>query len=182
MTAPIFLVDGFEETEALVTADILVRGGVDAPLVSLTGRELAEGSHRISVKTDLMFGDTAGKTDGWDMIVLPGGPGTEDYKEHTEFMAFVKEWCGSGKLTAAICAAPTVLGRLGLLDGRRAVCYPGLESGLAGAEIAEGDVVTDGNIITSKGPATVMAFGFALVEALMGKETADEVKKKFLYK
>ena len=186
MKALVFLTDGFEETEALATADILIRGGVKACLVSLAGREAVTGSHEIRVVADCLFEDfISGKSEpaaNPDMIVLPGGPGAQKFKENAQFMGFVKKWCEEGNKTAAICAAPTVLGSLGLLRGRRAVCYPGMEGMLAGA-IYEGgrDVVTDGNITTARGPAAAISFGFALVEILMGPQAAAEAKQKFLY-
>lgn len=171
MKAVIFLTDGFEETEALATADILRRGGVETRLVSLTGELTVTGSHGIAVVADELFTEPEA-----DMLILPGGPGAAEFISHRELTEALIRQHRDGKYLAAICAAPVTLGKLGLLEGRAAVCYPGMEDGLTGASLGEGPVVTDGNIITAKGPGSALAFGLALVGVLAGAEVMEKVR------
>ena len=168
-TAAIFLIDGFEETEALTTVDILRRGGVVVTITSLTGRQEVISKNKIPVRTEAMFDDV--KDHNFDMLILPGG--TLAIKDHDGLHS-------EGKLIAAICAAPAALGRAGILAGKTAVCYPGLESHLSGARIGHNIVETDGNITTAKGPAVTPFFALKLLEILEGKAMADEVAEGFL--
>ncbi len=174
--AALFLIDGFEETEALTTTDILRRGGVEVTTVSLTGKDMVNGRHGIVVLADALFDDA--KDGPFDMLVVPGG--TVDYTKHDGLLDLVRRCDREGKKLAAICAAPAVFGRAGILQGRRAVCYPGMESWLTGATIGENIVETDGHITTSKGPATTIFFALKLLEILQGKETAQKVGDAFL--
>lgn len=177
--AALFLIDGFEETEALTTADILRRGGVEVITVSLTGKEKVEGKHAISVFADTLFESfPEAKDDPFEMLIIPGG--TVATTEHEGLLNLVRRYDGEGKKLAAICAAPAVLGKAGALRGRRAVCYPGMESWLTGATIGDGIVETDGHITTSKGPATTIFFALELLQILQGKETAQKVGDAFL--
>ena len=171
-TAAIFLIDGFEETEALTTVDILRRGGVVVTTASLTGRQEVISKNKIPVRADAMFDDV--KEQKFDMLILPGG--TLTIKDHDG----LQELHAEGKLIAAICAAPAALGRAGVLAGKTAVCYPGLESHLTGAKIGSHIVETDGNITTAKGPAVTPFFALKLLEILEGKAMADEVAEAFL--
>ncbi|MDR1943661.1 MAG: DJ-1/PfpI family protein [Synergistaceae bacterium] len=174
--AALFMIDGFEETEALATVDILRRGGVDVTTVSLgKGRSLV-GRSGITVETDKIFGDITASL--FDMLVIPGG--TVAYAEHEGLLKLVRKQHDAGGQIAAICAAPAVFGKLGLLHGRRAVIYPGMEEYLKGATLTDDIVVTDGNITTSKGPGTAVYFALKLVEILQGKKTADEVASEFI--
>ena len=175
-TAAVFLIDGFEETEALTTVDILRRGGGVATTVSLTGRQEVVSKNKIPVRSDAMF--EAVKDEKFDMIILPGG--TLTIKDHDGLQELVKKYNAEGKLIGAICAAPAALGRAGVLHGRTAVCYPGLESHLEGATIGKNIVETDGNITTAKGPAVTPFFALKLLEILEGKAMADEVAEAFL--
>jgi 4-methyl-5(b-hydroxyethyl)-thiazole monophosphate biosynthesis len=138
------------------------------------------GSHGITLKTDKLFSDI--KSDSFDMLILPGGPGTELYKERPAFLEYLSAHYKEGKKIAAICAAPSVFGMLGFLEGRRAVCYAGREPELKGAFTGENPVETDGNVITSRSAATALLFGFALLEALAGGAAADTVKSAVLFK
>ena len=175
-TAAIFLIDGFEETEALTTVDILRRGGVVATTVSLmSGREVIS-KNKIPVRADEMF--DAVKHQNFDMLVLPGG--TLTIKDHDGLQELIKKYHTEGKLIAAICAAPAALGRAGVLAGKTAVCYPGLEKHLEGARIGSHIVETDGNITTAKGPAVTPFFALKLLEILEGKAMANEVAEGFL--
>lgn len=171
----LFLIDGFEETEALTTVDILRRGDVEVTTVSLTGKDMVNGKHGIAVRADALFENLK---DPFDMLVIPGG--TVDTTKHEGLLDLVRHYDREGKKLAAICAAPAVFGKAGILQGRRAVCYPGMESWLTGATIGENIVETDGHITTSKGPATTIFFALKLLEILRGKETAQKVGDAFL--
>ena len=170
----IFLAEGFEETEAVATIDIMLRGELDVTSVSITGNLLVTGAHGIAVKANTLF-ENAIISSG-DMLVLPGGmPGASNLNAHAGLKKALEQYSASGKKIAAICAAPLVLGGLGLLQGKKATAYPGYESTLKGATYVNNPVVKDGNILTGKGPGLVFNFGLAIVEELQGKAKADEV-------
>ena len=175
-TAAIFLIDGFEETEALTTVDILRRGGVVATTVSLMHGQEVTSKNKIPVRADAMFDAVKGQA--FDMLILPGG--TLTIKDHDGLQELIKKYHAEGKLIAAICAAPAALGRAGVLAGKTAVCYPGLEQHLTGARIGTHIVETDGNITTARGPAVTPFFALKLLEILEGKAMADEVAEAFL--
>lgn len=175
-TAAVFLIDGFEETEALTTVDILRRGGVVVTTASLTGRQEVISKNKIYVRADAMF--DAVKDEKFDIIILPGG--TLEIANHGGLQELVKKYNSEGKLIGAICAAPAALGKAGVLHGKTAVCYPGLETHLEGANIGRNIVETDGNITTAKGPAVTPFFALKLLEILEGKAMADEVAEGFL--
>ena len=173
----ILLAPGFEEAEALVPADLLRRAGVETALVSVTG-EPVPGSHGVTVTadTDLDGADLSRA----EMIVLPGGgPGHKNLGAEPRVERLVREAADRGLWVAAICAAPTLLGRWGLLEGKQAVCYPGMEEGLAGAKVRA--VVVDGKIITGRAAGSAFDFGLALVEALAGKGAAQQVRNGIYY-
>ena len=172
----LFLIDGFEESEALMTVDILRRGEVEVTTVSLTGMERVMAKHSIPVIADALFEDV--KDRPFDMLAIPGG--TTAYAEHAGLMALIKRYNAEKKLLAAICAAPAVFGKAGILEGKRAVCYPGMESYLTGAVVGTEIVETDGHITTAKGPAVTPFFALRLLELLKGKEAAEAVSKAFL--
>jgi len=172
----LFLIDGFEETEALTTVDILRRGEVHVTTVSLTGRERVMGKHSVPIIADALFEDVRDRP--FDMLVVPGG--TTAYTEHEGLLELVRRYDGEHKFLAAICAAPAVFGKAGVLEGRRAVCYPGMESWLAGASVGTEIVETDGHVTTAKGPAVTPFFALRLLELLRGKEVSDDVAKAFL--
>ena len=120
--AALFLTDGFEETEAIATLDILRRGEVDVTTVSLTGREMVNGKHGITVRADALF-DKA-RDEAFDMLVIPGG--TTDYTKHEGLIDLVRRYDGEKKYLGAICAGPATFGKAGILSGKKAVCYPGM--------------------------------------------------------
>ncbi len=176
-----FLADGFEEIEGLTAVDILRRGGIEIKMVSVTGKLGITGSHGIALQADCLFEETD-FSDG-TMFVLPGGqPGTNSLKAHAELGKLLTEAKAAGKWVCAICAAPTVLGGLGLLRGERAVCFPGCEDALEGAEVGTEPVAVSGHVITSRGMGTAMPFALALLEALTDADTASEMAKKVVWK
>ena len=177
----IFLAEGFEETEAVATMDVMLRGGLDLTSVSVTGNLLVAGAHGIAVKADALF-EEADFSSG-DMLVLPGGmPGASNLNAHEGVKNLLKHYATEDKKIAAICAAPLVLGGLNLLKGKNATAYPGFESTLKGAAFVNSPVVKDGNIITGRGPGLAFQFGLAIVEELQGKAKADEVAEDLLLK
>jgi 4-methyl-5(b-hydroxyethyl)-thiazole monophosphate biosynthesis len=170
----IFLADGFEETEAVATIDVLRRGKLDVTSVSISGTLAVTGAHGLTVLADQLFSEVD-FSDG-EALVLPGGmPGASNLNLHTGLRTLLKQYAAEGKKLAAICAAPLVLGGLDLLQGKQATAYPGFEDSLLGAAVMERPVVKDGNIITGRGPGFALNFGLAIVEELQGKEIADEV-------
>ncbi len=173
----LLLAPGFEEIEAVTVADVLRRAGVDLRLVGV-GALHVRGAHGIVVRADVALGDAAAEE--WDLVVLPGGlPGATNLRDDPEVQRFLAEHAAEGEV-AAICAAPIALGRAGLLEGRRATCYPGFEDGLGGAEVAEAAVVEDGPVVTSRGPGTALPFALTLVERLVGADKAAELRRGML--
>ena len=178
--AYIFLADGFEEVEGLTVVDLLRRAGIDIRMVSIMDSVKVTGSHDITVKADALFTET--DFSGGDMFILPGGqPGTTNLGKHEALGRLLKEENEKGTALAAICAAPMVFGGLGILNGRKAICYPGCEGALTGAAITRQKVVTDGHITTSMGPGSAMAFSLELIRILCGEEKAAEIKKGLCY-
>jgi len=174
-----FVADGMEEVECLGVCDVLNRAGVDVTLVSVMGRKQIIGSHGFKLEADTLFEEI---TDDADVLFLPGGmPGTLHLGESDAVRKAVLAMHEAGKIVAAICAAPGVLGRYGLLQGKRACSFPDHEVNLTGAEVSREPVVTDGNIVTSRGLGTVMEFGLKLLELLVGPEKRDEIKEKIVY-
>lgn len=179
--AAIFLADGFEEIEGLTVVDLLRRAGISMDMVSVSGKKQITGGHNIRVEADYLFEDYS--FDDVDMLVLPGGmPGTKHLAAHTGLQERLAEFHREGKALAAICAAPSVLGQAGLLKDKRAVCYPGFEEALIGASVGTEEVVTDGNIITSRGLGTAIAFSLAIIAYLCDEETAERIGKSVIYK
>lgn len=176
----ILLATGFEEAEALVPADLLRRAGLETALVALEG-EWVEGGHSIAVKADMGLAEV--DLDKADLIMLPGGGlGYRNLGASPAVEALVKEAAARNILVAAICAAPTLLGGWGLLEGKQAVCYPGMEAGLSGAKVCrESGVVADGTIITGRAAGSAFDFGLKLVELLAGADKAEEVRNGIFY-
>ena len=176
--AAVFLIEGFEEIEALTSVDVLRRGEVDVTTFSLEKTLEVTGKHSVVVKADRPFSSLS-EAD-YDILVIPGG--TVAYLYRKEFMELIGARGKSGRPLAAICAAPVVLGRLGLLEGKRAVCYPGLEKELKGAVIPSDlpAVVTDGSITTSRGPSTALPFALKVLEIVTTPERSKAVAKNML--
>lgn len=177
MLVSVFLADGFEEIEALTCVDILRRANINVQTVGVTGTTVV-GAHAISVLSDISMKDYVDS----DMIVLPGGgQGTDNLYKSAELKDILVKAINEDKYVAAICAAPTVLGRHGLLIGKKATCYPGCEKDLKGALLSEETVCTDGKLITSRGPGTTSEFALKLVEILCGPTVADNLRKGMLW-
>lgn len=175
----LFMADGFEEVEGLTVVDILRRAEVGIQTVSIMKRKNVISSHQVEIVADLLFEELA---DDAEMLILPGGiPGTPNLKAHEGLDKLIRESAEKGIYLAAICAAPTVYGSKGLLQGKKATCFPGMESELTGAKVSYDSVVTDGNFITSRGMGTAIDFGLKLVEILKGKEMADSIARKIVY-
>ena len=175
------MADGCEEIEALTVVDLARRAGIEVAMISITGEKLVKGAHGIHFQTDIPaeYMDF----DMLDGIVLPGGmPGTLNLGANEYVKNTIKEFAAAGKLVAAICAAPSVLGEAGLLQGKKATSYPGFEEKLVGAETCADAVVIDGNTITSRGMGTAIDFALAIVAYLLDKETADQLGKGIIYK
>lgn len=174
-----FLANGFEEVEALCPLDVLRRAGLDVRTVSVTTDRAVTGSHNITVQADMTADTFMAMNDrAPDMIILPGGmPGTTNLDQSEAVEKALKDAIAADAYIAAICAAPMVLGKRGLLDGKRATCYPGFESFLFGATEVGGKVICDGKIITAIGMGVALEFGLALVNALMDASVADRIRE-----
>ena len=173
----LFLADGFEECEALAPLDILRRSGIDIKTVGI-GDGYITGSHNITVKADIRESDLVLNED-LECIILPGGmPGTNNLENSQAVKTAITFANENNVLICAICAAPKILGRMGLLKNKAAVCFPGFEEDLIGAEIPHKFVVKDGNIITAKGAGVALEFGFKILESLKNKENAENLKKQ----
>lgn len=176
-----FLATGFEDIEALIPLDIMRRAGVDFKTVSITGDLYVESAHGVSIKADMLIED-ADMSDA-DLIMLPGGlPGATNLNAHNGVKKAIIEQNARGKMIGAICAAPMVLGGIGLLQGRRATCYPGFEKYLEGAEYTHELCTVDGNITTGEGPAAALPYAYTLLAALTDRQTTDQVAEGMMYK
>lgn len=172
--AIVFLANGFEEMEALGITDILRRGGIEVTTVSITADPVVTGSHKIPVTADSTLEKVT--LDGVDALILPGGiPGATNLNDSEPVKEALLQQYREGRIVAAICAAPLVLGGLGLLKGRNATCYPGFEPKLIGATVTGEAVEVSDNIITGKGPGLVINFALTLVAAIKNEAVAEEV-------
>lgn len=173
----VFLTTGFEEIEALGTVDILRRAGLEVQTVSLTGDKTVVASHGVAVIADILFEDA--QFEKAEMLVIPGG--TPAFNNHAGLKKEIKAFYDKGEKVAAICASPMVLGGLGILNGRKATCYPGFEKYLEGATLETGKaVIVDGNVITGRGPGLTIDFALELVEIVAGTAKRDEVAGQLL--
>ena len=172
----VFLAEGFEETEAITIIDVLRRGDLKVDIVSVTGKNEVAGAHGIKVVAEKLFEETS--YDDGAMLILPGGmPGTNNLNSHAGLKKLIQSYNEAGKYLGAICAAPLVLGGLGILKGKEAICYPGFEDKLTGATLSENNTAIAGKVITSKGIVSALEFGLAIVKELQGvairQKTAD---------
>lgn len=175
-TVYVFFADGFEEIEALASVDVLRRAGLNVQMVSVTSGEIVTGAHGVPVLCDKNIENC----DFFDasLMVLPGGmSGASTLAECEDLHRALLGMVEAGKPVAAICAAPMVLGKLGLLKGKKATCYPGFEQYLEGAVCTGALVEQDGNVITGKGPGAAIPFALALVGLLVGEEKVRELKE-----
>ena len=171
--------NGFEEIEALAPVDIFRRAGYNVTMVSVTGKKEVTSSRNVTIIADALIEDV--DYSDANLIVLPGGaPGTQNLDKSELLKKKIIEHNNNGKLLGAICAAPTILGKMGLLKGLKATCYPGGENDLLGAIVQNERLVYDRNIVTAKGAGVSLDFGFKLVEILDSKEKAEEIRKKMI--
>lgn len=174
----VLLANGFEEIEAITLVDVLRRAHFEVQLIGVDELH-PKGSHHIVVRADLPWEEAVGQP--WDVLVLPGGmPGAAHLRDHDGVVELLRRQVGAGNDVVAICAAPIVLGRAGLLTGKRATCYPGFEDQLGGALASDARVCTDGLIVTSRGPGTAMELSLALVARYAGEDEADRLRSQML--
>jgi 4-methyl-5(b-hydroxyethyl)-thiazole monophosphate biosynthesis len=180
----VFLADGFEDVEALIPIDVLRRGGVEVVTVSATDFPLVESAHGVNIEADLQFEQV--DTSDADLLMLPGGmPGAANLMAHEGVCQAVLAQAAAGKKVSAICAAPAVvLAGLGLLEGRKATCYPGFEQALkdGGAEYTAQLVTVDGNITTAEGPAAAFPYAYELLSQLVSQEVSDQIAEGMRFK
>ncbi|MBE6662534.1 MAG: DJ-1/PfpI family protein [Ruminococcaceae bacterium] len=171
----LFLAEGFEEIEALTPVDVLRRAGLDVRTVGVGGKRVT-GAHGITVDADM--GEDGSLDTAAEMIILPGGmPGTLNLDASPVVQTAIDNAIKANAFIAAICAAPTILGKRGLLAGKEATCYPSMEDGLLGAILSDKKVVRDGKIITAAGMGVALPFALELVSVLCGEERAQKLKK-----
>ncbi len=174
-----FLAEGFEEVEALCPLDLMRRAGLSVTTVGVGKAEIT-GAHGITVRADITDSEYNGEM--LEMVFLPGGmPGTLNLAESTAVNTAIDTAVANDKYIAAICAAPSILGDKGILQGKEAICYPGFEDRLSGAAISKKRVVTDGKVITAAGMGAAMDMGLSIVEIFCGKEKADSLGKAVIY-
>jgi len=175
----VHLAQGFEEIEAITIIDVLRRSGLDVITVSISDDLMVTGAHNIPVKADILFKNADYRQA--EMIVLPGGmPGAKNLSGHEGLNTWIRKFFNDGKLIGAICAAPMVLGKLGILKGKKVVCYPGFEEYLTGAVIKQDPVMVDGNIVTGRGPGAAMQFAYEIVRLLESEQNMIKIKESML--
>lgn len=175
-----FLANGFEEIEALAPVDIFRRGGLEVKTVSVTGSELVESSHGVTVKADLLFED--GNFTDADLLMLPGGmPGSTNLNAHEGVRNALKAQYNAGKRVAAICAAPMVLGSIGILEGKRATCSPGFQTYLTGATYTGNLFEEDGLVTTGEGPAASLPYAYHILGYFIPEEQVMDLERKMQF-
>lgn len=176
----IFLADGFEEIEGLTVVDLLRRCDIEITMVSIMDGYEVVSAHNIKVVADKLFDEVT--YEDYDMLVLPGGGGgTQRLSGYEPLLKLINSFNEQGKKLAAICAAPSVLGKCGVLNNRRACAYPGFEEYLVGAQVTNAEVEADGNVITSRGMGCSIPFALAIVESFLGSSVMEELKKTIIY-
>ena len=175
----LILADGFEEIEALAPVDILRRGGVDVKTVSIMATNKVTGAHNIPVDADIMINEVS--ADDMQMLILPGGGGYALLDASNEVHRLINHCLSHNLYIAAICASPSILGKKQILDGKKATCYPGFEEYCYGADMKMDKVVTDGKIITGRGPGAASEFGFEILSILKGVDVANKLKDDMQY-
>jgi 4-methyl-5(b-hydroxyethyl)-thiazole monophosphate biosynthesis len=178
--AVVFLANGFEETEALVPADLLRRAGVEVTLASINSSKSVIGSHNINVTADELMADVDCSV--FDLLMLPGGPGHKNLYACERLKDILRKANDDKKIITAICAAPMVIGDMGLLNGEAATCFPGYESYLKGADVQNSKAVVSSNrFVTGRSAAAAIEFGLAQIEALCGEEVKNKVAKEIIF-
>lgn len=178
--AAVFFANGFEEVEALTVVDLLRRADFQLSIVSITNEKQLTGSHNIRIEADQLIEQL--DFDSLDLLILPGGmPGTLHLAENQLLCEQLKKQYAAGKTIAAICAAPTVLAKIGLLKDKKACCYPGMENELVMAIPTSLPVTRDANIITSRGVGTAIPFALSLIEEFCGKEKRDSLAAAIVF-
>lgn len=173
-----FIAEGFEEIEALCPLDLLRRVGIEVKTVGVGAREIV-GAHGIKVTTDML--DSEYSDSAPELVFLPGGmPGTLNLAKSDVVASAISDAYKNGSYIAAICAAPMILGQMGLLCGREAICYPGFEDKLTGATISEKRVVADGKILTAAGMGVALEFGLLIISILKGRDVADDLRRAII--
>ena len=176
----LFLADGFEEVEALAVVDILRRADIDVHTVSVSDTKTVTAAQKVPVVADCLLSDVA--LDKTDMLILPGGmPGTANLAKSEALLELIRKAWDGGKHISAICAAPTVLAKAGILKGKKVICYPGFENELGDAVVEDKLVVQDGKLLTSKGPGTAFLFGYAIVDILKGPLASEAIRKAMIF-
>ncbi len=179
MKIAVFLAEGFEEIEAVAIIDVLRRGGIEIDIVSIEKDKYIKGSHDICIVADKCFGEIDKKS--YDGIVLPGGmPGTTRLENYQPLKELIVDYNEQEKLIGAICAAPKILGNMGLLKNREAICFPGFEEELEGARISKESIAVSGHIITGKGAGKAIEFALAVLGKVKGEEVAKQLQKKLI--
>ena len=174
----LLLADGFEELEAVGTYAMLSRGGLDVDIYALSDKDT---TGRFGLTCSKLHSFSALNASYYDALVLPGGPGYELLEKNEHVQKILEQFMDSGRVVAAICASPTILGRAGYLQGKKYTCFTSMNDDFGGAFTGE-YVAVDGNIITGQSAAATVDFGLAIIEKLLGKEKADQVKKSIDYK
>ena len=175
----VMLANGFEEIDAIEPIDILRRGGADVTTVSVTDTQYVTGAHNIRVCADILIKDV--NKDDMEMIMLPGGAGHTILDASDEVHKLIDFAFKNDRFVTAICASPSIIGKMGILDGKNATCYPGFEEFCHGAIMTHEKAVKDGKIITGRGPGAAAEFGFELLKALKGEYIANTLRQEMQY-
>lgn len=177
----IFLANGHEEIEALTVVDLLRRAGIDIETVSIEASREVTSSHKVRIIADKLFSEI--DFDLADMLILPGGmPGTKNLEAFAPLMEKIDDFFAASKNISAICAAPTIFGKRGILKGKKACCYPGMEEDLIDAIVEYNSVSIDGNIITGRGMGAAIDFSLAIIEKLLDAAAAEKIAKAIVYR
>ena len=175
----VFFVHGFEEVEAVTVVDLLRRAKIGVETISCEGETSVRGAHDISIQADAVFAEMGKSYDGY---ILPGGPGVPRFLDKAPLLDLIEREYNAGKLIAAICAAPTVLEKIGVLEDKRAACFPGVEDKMQSARLVREKVAVSDNVITSRGVGTAIDFSLALVEYFAGNERAETLAREIVFK
>ncbi len=179
----VLLAEGFEPLEAIGSMDVMLRAELDVTIAAVGGNKKVTSSlSKISLDTDILVEEV--NAADYDAVVMPGGiPGSTNLQTSPEVIKIVQDMNAQGKYVCAMCAAPIVLATAGVLEGKNFTCYPAFLNQINAGKHIDGELaVTDGNVITAIGPAAAAQFGFAIVTALLGADTADAIAKGMLYK